>query len=84
MYRRETPWDIVKPLLFFLGSILWLEGIYRAFYVRPFFDVGLVYILLFSLPLAGHVCPFDLSLGQDGEPARRASPCLGVADPGGT
>ena len=45
MYRRETPWDIVKPLLFFLGSILWLEGIYRAFYVRPFFDVGLVYIL---------------------------------------
>ena len=44
MYRRETPWDIVKPLLFFLGSILWLEGIYRAFYVRPFFDVGLVYI----------------------------------------
>lgn len=40
MYRRETPWDIVKPLLFFLGSILWLEGIYRAFYVRPFFVWG--------------------------------------------
>lgn len=81
MYRRETPWDIVKPLLFFLGSILWLEGIYRAFYVRPFFDVGLVYILLFSLPLAGDVCPFDLSLGQEGEPQGRlrrgwrADPC---------
>ncbi|GAA6386253.1 MULTISPECIES: LTA synthase family protein [Eubacteriales] len=61
MYRRETPWDIVKPLLFFLGSILWLEGIYRAFYVRPFFDVGLVYILLFSLPLAG-MCALLTSL----------------------
>lgn len=66
MYRRETPWDIVKPLLFFLGSILWLEGIYRAFYVRPFFDVGLVYILLFSLPLAG-MCALLTSLWGKGK-----------------
>ena len=53
MYRRETPWDIVKPLLFFLGSILWLEGIYRAFYVRPFLMWGWSISCFFSLPLAG-------------------------------
>lgn len=80
MYRRETPWDIVKPLLFFLGSILWLEGIYRAFYVRPFFDVGLVYILLFSLPLAG-MCALLTSLwGKKGN--RKAGfAVLGVLTP---
>ena len=53
MYRRETPWDIVKPLLFFLGSILWLEGIYRAFYVRPFLMWGWSISCFSPLPLAG-------------------------------
>lgn len=63
MYRRETPWDMIKPLLFFLGSILWMELIFRAFCVRPFFDRGLLYILLFSMPLAG-VCALLCSLWE--------------------
>ena len=53
MYRRETPWDIVKPLLFFLGSIPLAGGDLPGFLCPALFDVGLVYILLFSLPLAG-------------------------------
>ena len=41
-----------RPLELFLCSFLWLEGVYRFFCVETFMDRGLLYILLFSVPLA--------------------------------
>ena len=53
MYVRDRFWDLMRPLELFLCSLLWLELVFRLFYVPGFFDRGLLYILLFSLPLAG-------------------------------
>ena len=50
--RRDSIWSILRPLELFLCSFLWLECIYRLFCVERFFDRGLLYILLFSMPLA--------------------------------
>ncbi len=52
MMRRYSTWDILRPLELFLCSFLWLELIYRLFCVERFFDRGLLYILLFSIPVA--------------------------------
>jgi len=52
MMRRYSTWDILRPLELYLCSFLWLESIYRAFCVERFFDRGLLYILLFSIPAA--------------------------------
>ena len=52
MMRRYSTWDILRPLELFLCSFLWLELIYRLFCVERFFDRGLLYILLFSIPAA--------------------------------
>ncbi|MBO5340694.1 MAG: sulfatase-like hydrolase/transferase [Oscillospiraceae bacterium] len=52
MTRRHSVWDILRPLELFLCAFLWLECIYRIFCVERFFDRGLLYILLFSIPLA--------------------------------
>ena len=52
MRHRNSTWDILRPLELFLCSFLWLEVIYRLFCVERFFDRGLLYILLFSLPLS--------------------------------
>ena len=48
----NSNWNILKPLIFFLCSILWQETIYRLFCVESFFDRGLFYIVLFSVPIA--------------------------------
>ena len=52
MRHRNSTWDILRPLELFLCSFLWLEIIYRLFCVERFFDRGLLYILLFSIPLS--------------------------------
>ena len=52
MRHRHSVWDILRPLELFFCSFLWLEVIYRLFCVERFFDRGLLYILLFSLPAA--------------------------------
>lgn len=52
MRNRKLPWSAGRSLLFYLCAIFWLEGVYRAFFVRPFFSRGLIYVLLFALPLA--------------------------------
>lgn len=52
MIRRNSAWDLLRPLELFLCSILWLEVVYRIFCVDRFFDRGLLYILLFSIPIA--------------------------------
>ena len=52
MIRRHSVWDILRPLELFLCAFLWLECIYRIFCVERFFDRGLLYILLFSIPMA--------------------------------
>ena len=52
MTQRASFWDLLRPLELFLCSFLWLEVIYRLFCVETFFDRGLLYILLFSLPLS--------------------------------
>ena len=62
MIRRNSAWDLMRPLGLFLFSMLWLEGIYRIFCVERFFDRGLLYILLFSFPIA-LVCTLLSSLG---------------------
>lgn len=61
MNYRQRFWDILKPLELFVCSLLWLEAVFRLFYVPDFFDRGLLYILLFSLPIAG-VCTLLCSL----------------------
>ena len=48
MIRRNSAWDLLRPLELFLCSILWLEVVYRIFCVDRFFDRGLLYILLLS------------------------------------
>lgn len=53
--------ELWRPAGLFVGAILWLELIWRAFYVERFFDRGLLYIVLFSLP-AALVCAFISSL----------------------
>ncbi len=45
-------WELMRPVELFVCSILWLECIWRAFYVERFFDRGLLYVLLFSIPVA--------------------------------
>ena len=52
MRHRYSTWSILRPLELFLCSFLWLELVYRLFCVERFFDRGLLYILLFSIPLA--------------------------------
>ena len=52
MTQRASFWDLMRPLELFLCSFLWLEVIYRLFCVETFFDRGLLYILLFSIPLS--------------------------------
>lgn len=52
MRHRHSVWDILRPLELFLCSFLWLELIYRLFCVERFFDRGLLYILLFTLPVS--------------------------------
>jgi len=52
MRHRNSTWDTLRPLELFLCSFLWLELIYRLFCVERFFDRGLLYILLFSIPLS--------------------------------
>lgn len=61
MTHRHTVWDLLRPAELFLCSFLWMELIYRLFCVETFFDRGLLYILLFSLPLA-LVCTLLASL----------------------
>ena len=64
MRHRHSVWDILRPLELFLCSILWLELIYRLFCVERFFDRGLLYILLFSLP-ASMICAILCSLWSE-------------------
>ena len=64
MRHRNSTWDILRPLELFLCSFLWLELIYRLFCVERFFDRGLLYILLFSLPLSV-VCAIISSLWNE-------------------
>lgn len=52
MKKRVDLWEIMRPAELFVCAILWLELIWRAFYVERFFDRGLLYILLFSIPAA--------------------------------
>jgi len=52
MIHRHSTWGILRPLELFLCSFLWLEVVYRLFCVERFFDRGLLYILLFSIPLS--------------------------------
>ena len=51
MTQRPTFWDLLRPLELFLCSFLWMELIYRLFCVDTFFDRGLLYILLFTIPI---------------------------------
>lgn len=46
---------VANTSLYFIASFLWLELVFRAFYVKSFLSLGLLYIVLFSLPVAG-VC----------------------------
>lgn len=52
MRRRIDLWDVMRPVELFVCAILWMELVWRAFYVERFFDRGLLYILLFSIPVA--------------------------------
>ena len=61
MNYRERFWDLLRPLELFICSVLWMEIIFRLFYIPDFFDRGLLYILLFSLPIAA-ICTFVCSL----------------------
>lgn len=47
--RRKYHGKILVNILFFTLSLLWFEGLFRSFYVRPFWSGHLGYILLFSL-----------------------------------
>ncbi len=49
--KRRVIFALRRPL-YFLASILWLELIYRIFYVRPFIGRGMLFIPLFSLAAA--------------------------------
>jgi len=64
MFRRHSTWDILRPLELFFCSFLWLELIYRLFCVERFFDRGLLYILLFSIPIA-LICAILCSLWSE-------------------
>jgi len=63
MIRRYSAQDVLRPLVLYLSAILWLEGVYRVFCVQGFFDRGLLYILLFSIPIA-LVCSILSCLGS--------------------
>lgn len=52
MRYRRSKWEIKLPILVFLTAILWLESVYRLFYVDGFFGRGLLHIILFSIPIA--------------------------------
>lgn len=58
--NRRSLWDVLRPVELFVCSLLWLELVWRAVYVDRFFDRGLLYILLFTLPTA-LVCAFACS-----------------------
>lgn len=64
MSRRYSFWDILRPVELFVCSLLWLELIWRTVYVDRFFDRGLLYILLFTLP-AALVCAVLCSLWDE-------------------
>lgn len=66
MIRRHSVWDILRPLELFLCAFLWLECVYRIFCVEHFFDRGLLYILLFSIPAALVCTIFTCVWGQKG------------------
>ena len=52
MTQRRDWWALMRPVELFVCAILWMEFVYRIFYVERFFDRGLLYILLFSIPIA--------------------------------
>ena len=64
MNYRDRFWDLLRPLELFICSLLWLELVFRLLYVPDFFDRGLLYILLFSLPIAG-LCTLVSSLWNE-------------------
>lgn len=66
MSYRRSEWDVLRPVLFFLAAILWLEGVYRAFYVDGFFARGLIHILLFTLPMAAGCAVLSSLLSKRG------------------
>ncbi len=68
MTQRPSFWDLMRPLELFLCSFLWLELIYRLFCVETFFDRGLLYILLFSIPLSLLFTLLSSLWGERGNP----------------
>lgn len=78
MIHRHSTWDILRPLELFLCSFLWLEFVYRLFCVERFFDRGLLYILLFSVPLA-LVCAILCSVWNEKGNRIAAGVLLGLA-----
>lgn len=78
MRHRHSVWDILRPLELFLCSFLWLELVYRFFCVERFFDRGLLYILLFSLPTA-LICAILCSLWNEKANRVAAGVLLGVS-----
>lgn len=52
MIHRRSAGDFLRPPALFLAAILWMECVYRFFCVERFFDRGLLYIVLFSIPIS--------------------------------
>ncbi len=65
--RTDATAKKVSPLMlavFFAVSFLWMEFLFRACILRPFFGIGLVLTLLFTLPLA-LVCFLMCTFGSE-------------------
>lgn len=61
MRVEPRPPLLTHPVCFFPAALLWMELVYRAFYVDSFWSRGLLFLSLFSLPvglLCGLLCCF--------------------------
>ncbi len=55
MRVQPSPPLLSRPVCFFPAALLWMELVYRAFYVDGFWGRGLLFLTVFSLP-AGLLC----------------------------